>query len=178
MRLFIAIDIGKTAKNYLAQLQKQIIIPGSKMNFASGFHITIKFLGEVTKEKADEIICCLDEVTFEPFEFNTKGIGCFKKNGQIKVVWCGIQPKKQFIELHKKIEKKLENCRIYRDRKFKPHITIARIKQLPNKKRFLDNLIQLKKRDIVSKADSFVLYRSTLTSQGPIYNVVKRYKAR
>ena len=62
MRMFIAIDVSEELKGYLAGVQKEIYSEFAKLVFTSDFHITLKFLGDVSEEKFQEIINSLDKI--------------------------------------------------------------------------------------------------------------------
>jgi len=57
---------------------------------------------------------------------------------------------------------------------FIPHVTVARIKEIKNKKALLKALEPFRKIEIKSKF-SLYLYSSTLTPNGPIYKQVYKY---
>ncbi len=177
MRLFIAIDLNKRVKDYLYDLQRKISIPGANLSFSSGFHITLKFLGEVNENRLDLLKKRLRNIEFTPFTIRTSGVGFFRKKSQIRVVWAGIEPKEEIEILQKRIEKTLFEMGFEKDKKFHPHITIARVKRLKKNEDFIENLKNIEKRQIPVFVDSFVLFSSQLTSQGPIYTVIEKFKA-
>ena len=177
MRLFIAIDLNQRVKDYLYGLQREIAIPEAALSFSSGFHITLKFLGEVSEERLASLKSTLREIKFSSFKIRTSGVGFFKKKNQIKVVWSGVEPKEEIEILQKRIERNLLELGFERDKKFHPHITIARVKKLKDKEKFIEKLKNIEKREIYTNVDSFVLFRSQLTSQGPIYTVIEKFKA-
>ncbi|MBI2142509.1 RNA 2',3'-cyclic phosphodiesterase, partial [Candidatus Woesearchaeota archaeon] len=62
MRLFIAIDLPEEAKNELLRVQG--LLPEAKLSRTKDFHITLKFLGEVTLQKAEWVKEKLRQVKF------------------------------------------------------------------------------------------------------------------
>ena len=62
------------------------------------------------------------------------------------------------------------------EKRFLGHITLGRVKFVKDKKQFIEKLKSIKIEEKELKVDSFKLYKSTLTSQGPIYEVIEEYK--
>lgn len=170
MRLFIALDVNSEVEQYLNNINRQLDKGYAKLKPVAGYHITLKFLGNTEPEKVKQ---ALANISFTPFELITKGLGHFGK----RVIWAGVEPKEPVIELQREIDKELFKIGFEREKKFHPHITIARVKKLFNSKRLMATLKDIKKEEIPLKISSIVLYQSQLTPQGPIYSVVKRFKA-
>ncbi len=177
MRLFIALDLDERVKEYLGYLQRVIHLPGDKLSLSSGFHITLKFLGEVSEERLEALRGSLRGIDFNELKLKTSGVGVFRRKGKVSVVWAGIEPKKEVEDLYRKIEDTLVEEGFDRDRRFHPHVTIARVKYLSDKKRFVYNLKKIEKKEIHMSVKSFAIFRSHLTSQGPIYSVVEKFWA-
>jgi len=152
MRLFIAISIPKEIQKYLANIP----VTGRK---PKDYHLTLAFLGDADP---DVIKKRLESVEFEPFKLKLSVMGCFPNKFSPRVLWVGVEPRQPVNELHGRIEKTLG----LQDKKFHPHITLAR-----NPKRFERQEIE----PMEIKVDSFVLVSSTLTRQGPIYKVLGKY---
>jgi RNA 2',3'-cyclic 3'-phosphodiesterase len=176
MRLFIALDVNENLKKYLFDIQNKLFIDNVDIRLSLGFHLTLKFLGEKNNIQTENIIQKLSDVKYNKFTIFTKGIGFFKKNNKIKIIWCGIEPKKEIIELKKLIDEKLSKPIIKDDKAFFPHITLARVKKIINQDKFIENIKKIEKKELLCLIDSFVLYKSTLTPHGPIYNVIERFK--
>ncbi|MFP4403423.1 MAG: RNA 2',3'-cyclic phosphodiesterase [Candidatus Woesearchaeota archaeon] len=178
MRLFIAFDVNNNMKKYLFEIQNKLNVNNDILKISSGFHLTLKYLGEQSKSKTELIIKELSSIKFQKFNVHTKGIGFFKKNNQIKIVWCGIEPKDEILNLKKLIDEKLKKIGFvnFDKKEFFPHITLIRVKKINDVSLFKENIKNLKKKEIESVVDSFTLYKSTLTEHGPIYNVIERFK--
>ncbi len=178
MRLFVALDLDERVKGYLYDLQRNVSVEGAKISFSSGFHVTLKFLGEVDTGSLTMIKSELRKVGFESFKAKTSGVGFFKKNNKIRVVWAGIEPKEEIKMLQEKIDDSLYKVGFEKNRKFHSHVTLARVKYLKDKNKFIDNLKSMEKKEINFRVSSFVLFRSRLTRQGPIYEVLEKFKAK
>jgi len=171
MRLFVAIDLDE--EDYFKKIQEQI--PEAKSTYAKTFHLTLKFLGET--DKKDEIVEVLKKIKFKSFKLNTTHIGVFPSENYIKVVWVGLDDNKDLIKLQEDIEKTLEPFNFKKDFDFHPHITLARIRFIPDKKGFIEKLKQIKPEKKEFDVKEFKLIKSELTSEGPVYENVEFFEA-
>lgn len=172
MRLFIAVDIPAEIKgkisSFAKEIQKKSII---NANFVSpkNLHLTLKFLGEV--EDADKIKELCKEVKAKKFKISLKGVCAFPSHQYIKVLWVGVESgAEELRELNKKLEEKLGKDK----REFSCHLTIARVKAVKDNsalKEFLTN------KDFGEfEAKEFRLIKSVLTSSGPVYEEIERFR--
>lgn len=165
MRAFIAIDLTEEIRNYLKEVQSRI--SNGKLSLAKDFHLTLQFLGEVEEEKIPQIKKTLNQIKFKKFKINLSKMGVFPSENYIRVVWVGLTPEEEVTRLQKEIDESLKE--FPGDFKFHPHITLARVKFIENKKEFLDKLKNIKIKQIEFEVNEFKLKRSTLTPEGPIY---------
>ncbi len=175
MRTFIAIDIPKELKEkiYNAFNYERERIKGVKWVEEENLHITLKFIGEIKEEKIKEIEKILDEIQnkFKSFEVSLGELGGFPGFKNPRVLWIGVSPPEKIEEIFNFIEDRAEKVNIEREeRKFHPHITVARIKERKGisfeKKKFDDKF----------KANKIVLFKSDLRPEGPIYTKIKEVK--
>jgi 2'-5' RNA ligase len=152
MRLFIAFDVSEEVKDYLKELQKQLP-EDSKIN-------TIKAL--------------LSNASFTQFAAKTDGLGVFPSEKMIRVAWIGLEPKDKIVELQQQIESALVGM-FPKDERFHPHITLARVKFVKDKKNFMEKLNKLPVKEIEFPVNSFKLIKSTLTPEGPVYEDVAEF---
>ncbi|HII72414.1 TPA: RNA 2',3'-cyclic phosphodiesterase [Candidatus Woesearchaeota archaeon] len=175
MRIFIAFDIPEKHAPFLKKLQEKIK-DGARLTTVKEFHQTMKFLGEVDEAKTEEIKKRLEAVKMEGFEARIEGLGVFPEEEYIKVVWAGLEPKEVIGLLKTKIEDSLKGLGFQNDHRFHPHITLARVKSINDKKGFVKRLKEIKMPETRFRVDSIKLYKSTLTPRGPEYEVLKEYK--
>ena len=166
MRLFIAIDFNEL-KDYFLELQGNLP-KNAKLSFTRTFHITLKFLGEVQPDRVDDIINILKNTKFEAFTVFLDLIGIFPTENYIRVVWVGIKPEEKVLELQKNIDASLIKL-FKKEKDFKAHITIARVKYPEDKKRFLEQLRKIKVESKKFEIKDFRLVKSDLTPEGPVY---------
>ncbi len=179
MRLFLAIDLPPDLKEKLFNLGKKFnqAFPHMKLVEKENLHITLKFLGEVDEIRKDEIISLLRSQNFgEKFSASIETLGVFPNENFIRVLWVGIGEGRENIStLMKKIDKTLNTIGFLPERSYIPHITIARLKQKPNKK-FFDVFSKYRAEQFGEiNVEKFVLFKSTLTKNGPIYEKIKEW---
>ncbi len=170
MRLFIAIEIPEEIKDYLCGIQQEIIDSKNKIRLVNkdNMHLTLKFLGEVQPNKLDDIKNNLKKITFKPFSVVLDTIGVFPSEDYIRVVWVGLKPEEPVLELQKNVDEALKKL-FKKEKGFKPHLTIARVKYIEDKKQFVDKLKQIKVDNKKIEVNNFKLVKSTLTTKGPVY---------
>lgn len=169
MRLFIGIPIPKELAEILSLIKYNV---HGNINWVpqKNFHITLKFLGEITEKKVEKIILMLKEIKFNKFFIENGTYGFFPNKKYVKVFWMGVTPSESVFELHKLIEIRLSKF-FKMEQDYIPHITLGRVKYAD----FSDiNKVEIQK--IKFEVNCFKLYQSTLTDIGPIYSVIENFK--
>ncbi|MEM4267670.1 MAG: RNA 2',3'-cyclic phosphodiesterase [Candidatus Woesearchaeota archaeon] len=171
MRLFIAITLPDDAKTQLANVQKKLGVLGAKITYTHDYHLTLKFLGEVSNSSA--IVSALNNLNLKKFRFSLSSIDFFPNERCPRVVWVGVTPKKPIIELQQQIESLLTLAGFEKDTRFHPHITLGRIKQ--SNKEFCEQAKNMPVQPISIEVDKIYLIRSELGMDGPKYTVIERF---
>ena len=166
MRLFIAIDFNEL-KDYFLGLQG-LLPKNAKLSLTRTFHITLKFLGEVQPDNVDGVIKILKKIKLEGFSVLLGSIGIFPTENYIRVVWVGLKPEDKIMELQNKIDESLKLL-FRKEKDFKAHITLARVKYPEDKKEFLVELKKIKVENKKIEIKDFRLVKSTLSPKGAIY---------
>lgn len=175
MRLFLAVPLSKRAKDLIVDSYKENIGRiNAKWVAKENFHITLKFLGNVEKDRIEEIEKEMNDIKdkHECCKFTITNLGAFPSLKLIRVLFYNIVPPEPFIDLSKDIDLSLEKINFKREEDFSPHITIARFK---NPQRNLD-LDFSKGINFTETTDRFNLMESVLNPSGPIYSVVREFK--
>ena len=166
MRLFIAIDFNELRDCFI---EAQKLLPkNAKLSLTKTFHLTLKFLGEVQPDKAEKIINILKNIKFRQFTVFLESIGIFPSENYIRVVWVGLKPEDKVLELQKNIDEALKEL-FKKEKDFKAHITLARVKYPEDKKQFLEQLRKIKVDNKKIEVKDFKLIKSTLNPKGPVY---------
>jgi 2'-5' RNA ligase len=170
MRSFISIDIPENIKEEIVNMQNSLPDFVGKKTEPENLHLTLKFLGEVDDGTISEIEAKLSRIKFERFETELETAGFFD-NPERGIVWIHLTDCE---ELQKEIDKSLEGL-FEKEKRFMGHLTIARVKKIKDKKKFLDELSKIKIRKVHFNVDKFYLMRSKLSKNGPVYSVLKEF---
>ena len=166
MRLFIAIDFNEL-RNYFIEIQK-LLPKNAKFSLTKAFHLTLKFLGEVQPDKTEKTINILKKIKFRQFPVFLDNIGIFPSENYIRVVWVGLKPEDEVLELQRDVDESLKEL-FKKEKDFKAHITLARVKYPEDKKQFLEQLKKIKVENKKVEVNDFRLIKSTLNPKGPVY---------
>ena len=174
IRTFIALELNPGFTEKIRELQDRFSDFDLKFVDPELVHITLKFLGDVDDSTIPSLSAALDSITCEPFEARVGGLGVFPKPANPKVLWLGAAG--NFRALHDDVENLLKPFKFEKDnREFTAHATLARVKFLnkDQKNAFINTLKELKDVELGSmRVDKVVLKKSTLTSEGPIYETL------
>lgn len=177
MRLFIAIDVGSSVRDRLAEVQPRLVDTKAAVRWVEPaiYHLTVKFLGETDEGLLPEITQRLDRAAGEVpvFPLRFEGLGQFPPRGQPRVIIAhAISPDQRITKLHRLIDSALGGIGLPMDtRVLVPHLTLGRIQSNHG----LNRLLRLLRKYEWEPFGSFevtqaALYRSTLTASGSQYD--------
>lgn len=182
MRVFIAADISDELRERIGKIQSEFKRRlknqnGIKWVRPQLIHLTLKFLGEVDEGRTDEICQTLEMVCedTEAFELEFAKLGCFGRPP--KVIWLGLE--QQVVRLQKlagDLENAFEMLGFEKEgRDFSPHLTLARVNYAGSGKELARTIESFGKVDAPKvKVDAVCVYKSQLTSDGPIYTLLHK----
>jgi len=169
MRTFVAIEVSdQGVLNSISQVQAELNIKAKPVEIHN-MHFTVQFLGEVSEEVVRKISNELSSLEFTPFSVSFVGVGVFPKSSSPRVIWIGTNEGVGELEkLAEMIRMKLSQLGFQPDKKFKPHVTIFRVKKK------IENVSnELQKFSMYSFGKQVIsevkLKKSELTPNGPIY---------
>lgn len=183
MRTFIAIDLNPEIKKTLFLLIDELDKGSRNIRWIrqEGMHLTLKFLGELGRERVPEIEDVLKRISknYEPFILKFKGTGSFppgKKNP--RVLWVGIEVGETLIAFQSQLEGELEKLGFPRERrKFHPHLTLGRVKSFFNLRETLSLLEKYRERNFGEmKAEKITFFQSILKPTGAEYSVLSEFE--
>ncbi|MBD3167325.1 RNA 2',3'-cyclic phosphodiesterase [bacterium] len=179
IRAFIAIDTTDEAKRALEETALELRDRDCRVTWVKPdkMHLTVKFLGDIDEEQADELGTSLDRVAagFAPFDMALEGVGAFPNPKRARVVWVGIEEDPLLVALHGKIESAAEAVGVERDpRSFRPHLTLGRVKELPKRSGLPGRIMDATFERLIVPVEELILFRSELTPKGPIYTALHR----
>jgi RNA 2',3'-cyclic 3'-phosphodiesterase len=171
-RVFISIDIPEEIRKEIIKIQNNFPEFIGKKTESENLHLTLKFLGEISEDKLKEIKKRLEKINFNEFEAEIKELGVFSEK-YIRIIWLSIN---NCEKLQIKIDEILSDI-FPKEKRFMSHLTIARIKKIPNRKKFLNEIKKIKIHNLKFIVNNFKLKKSILTEKKPIYEDIKIYYA-
>jgi len=144
-------------------------------------HLTLKFLGNVSASKLEEVKSSLTQVGFPPFSLEIKGAGAFPSLKRMNVIWVGVGEGWSQVELiYEQTEKLLHQLGFSREtRDFSPHITVARVKSGRKRDEIAAFLGHLTDESFGTfNVQSVRLKQSVLSPSGPKYSTLFEVPAR
>ena len=169
MRAFVAIEVSnKDVLNSIHKIQTELNIKAKPVELHN-MHFTVQFLGEISEEMVRKISDALNSIKFSAFSISFTSIGVFPNPNSPRVIWIGANDGVNELEkLVEMIRLKLSQIGFSPDKKFKPHVTIFRVKN-----KIEDLSSKLEKFSSCSFGKQLVseikLKKSVLSYQGPIY---------
>ena len=135
MRTFVAIELPDEVKRGISQVQEELKRAGGDAAWTrpEGIHLTLKFLGDVPDAKVPDILDALAVARGAGrLRIEVAGAGAFPNVKAPRVLWLGLAGDIDRLSL---LQKTVEEEMVRRgfepeDRKFAPHLTLARIKYL------------------------------------------------
>lgn len=175
-RCFIAITFPEEVVKEVARIQEVLSKAKftGKMTELENLHLTLKFLGEVSEEKINEVKEKLKEVSFNEFEVYLSHAGVFSFRKNPRIVWIKVNGKSLF-DLQKKVDEKMSEIGFKKEERFMSHLTIARVKYAKDRKEFKNYAENLGVKRVKFKIQGFKLLRSELESTGPVYSEMEEY---
>ncbi len=180
MRAFIAIETPETICQRLAKAQARFRAAaiGARWTAPQGFHLTLKFLGQVADDRIQVVSRKLATLgKFGSFRVEVRGFGFFPSRRQPRVFWVGIQAPPELTELAARIEDAMVELGFKREaRDFHPHLTLARFRD-PRPQAALERLLAETREESLGgfEVSEFFLWESQLSPAGAAYRKIERF---
>ncbi len=129
-RLFVALEMPPAVHHSLIGLCQGV--SDAKWADSAPFHLTLRFIGNVDDGLLQDIQNTLADIETPAFSLALKGVGYFPPRGPAKILWAGIEEAPLLLRLRGQVAATLEAIGLEPEqRKFAPHITLARLKRGP-----------------------------------------------
>jgi len=181
IRLFVGLTLPEHHRQRLSALGCGV--EGARWVTVENLHITLRFIGEVDEDQAEDLAAALDLVTADPFEVSIKGLGTFGHPPHS--AWAGVvdTPPGALAALHANVESALVRAGLKPEgRKYTPHVTLARLRHVQEARlaRFMEGSADLSLS--LFSVTKFTLFESHLSPSGAHYESVaafdfQRFKA-
>ncbi len=182
-RSFCAIELPAEVRaglqHHVSRLREAVPEAAASWSRPENVHLTLKFLGNVRKDKLPLISAAASRVTNEaPFSIRIGGAGVFPKPYRPQVLWIGVEdPSGRLSELQCRLE---EECAkegfAKEDRAYKPHLTIARLRHPEGARQLAEAHLQTNFNPIEISVTEFVLFRSELSPKGSRYTAISKHR--
>lgn len=180
IRSFLAVEISPNVRARGAQVINALNVTDAKITWVQpqNLHLTLVFLGDIQMEEVPDLCQAMTRAVahLPPFDLEVRGVGAFPTLARPRSIWLGVgRGSEDMIKLHASLEKELSELG-YRPegRRFRPHLTLGRVRQAPRDPSELVRLLEERKdylADVMSVAD-ITLFSSELTKEGPVYDVL------
>ena len=176
MRYFVAVDIPDSIATSLVSYQPD---SGSKIRLVkpNQMHITLHYIGQAEVETVSKISSSLEKVQAKSFTISLNGVGTFSTYNKSKILWAGVSNLDGLRDLYLAVGEALSEIGIQLEqRKYKPHITLARLgKGVPSDvtQDFMTKGSSLDYQDI--KISEYILYKSSQVNGVSHYEPIKRF---
>jgi RNA 2',3'-cyclic 3'-phosphodiesterase len=168
MRLFVALDLPDDIRTQISAMQYGI--PGAHWSLPENAHITLCFIGDRSEADMVDIGMALSRISAPAFDLQLEGLGVFGNHKRPRILWAAVKTNPALDHLQQKIVMALNKCAIPpEERRFKPHVTLARIHNAPYERvrSYLSDYGLFKSRTV--SASDFTLFSSCLGHGGPHY---------
>ena len=174
IRLFVALALPETLRLRLASLGGGV--PDARWTAPDNLHLTLRFIGEVENGVADDLDAALGGIGASGFDLTLSGVGHFGKADAARILWAGVEPSEPLNHLQAKIEAAVVRAGLPAEqRRFSPHVTLARLKRAPGPRveQFVADHDDFRAAPI--EIDRFTLFSSFLSSSGAIHRPEAEY---
>jgi RNA 2',3'-cyclic 3'-phosphodiesterase len=179
-RYFIALNLPPEAKTVFKDIQDGLKQQNSEIKITwvdpHIAHINMHFLGDLSENDVNTLKQNLKalEGKYGPISLVLTGVGAFPGIENPRILFLGIKHtgENNLIKLYSNIGDILKTEKMStEDRPFIAHVTLGRIKSNNDKVKFPGEEMK----DYEFQVNSFKLMASTLTTDGPVYDVIESY---
>ena len=125
-RLFIAIRPPEDVRDRLVDAMEGI--EGARWADEENLHLTLRFVGEVERQQANDLAGALARIAWPRFALRIEGVGHFSRKGAASALWARVPASEPLEGLRQKVEAACEAAGLGREtRRFTPHVTLARL---------------------------------------------------
>jgi len=174
IRLFVGLELPAQIRTHLSILSGGV--PGARWVKPEGYHLTVRFIGEVDEGRFEDIAAALSRIRASAFDLTLEGVSTFGKENMPHTLWVGVQRNDALQSLHAKVDRALVNIGFEPEgRKYSPHVTLARLRDAAPVRLGAFVTANSLFRSGPARIDGFVLFSSFLSRSGAIYEPEARY---
>jgi RNA 2',3'-cyclic 3'-phosphodiesterase len=175
-RLFVSITLPPPCQDAIAELMEPL--EGVRWTLPAQLHLTLRFLGDVLEDQAQQMAGKLASVQVDSFILTLDGLGVFPPRGAPRILWVGLgNAHTRLFQLRQQVDDAVLAAGWRGDlRTFEPHITIGRVVDATPTS--IEAWLR-RHRDFAGPAfrvKSFQLMASELRSNGPAHRLHTDFK--
>ncbi len=179
IRLFVGLTLPLSVRDQLHALM--IGIPGARWIAPQSYHITLRFIGNISENDADDLHTACAAIQAAPFPLEIAGTGAFSKGQRVHSLWAGLKHTPLLFALRDKVEQAVVRTRtslktsVVTTRRYAPHITLARLDCAPitRVQQFLTASHLFRAGPF--RVDRFILFASHFSRDGVFYEPIADY---
>ena len=175
-RLFTGIEIPAEIGDRLAFLRGGL--PGARWIDRENYHVTLRFVGDIDMDIADEVADTLARISRTGFAISIDGIGSFGSKKPHAII-ARIRPTQALADLQAEHERLMQRIGLPAEqRKFIPHVTLARLRGASE--RDVADYLSIRGGFVAGpiEVDRFVLFSSRNSVGGGPYVIEEAYPLR
>lgn len=171
VRAFIGVVLTEDIKSYVIRVQDQLksLPMEAKLVEPENLHISLSFLGEIEGTKIIDITSKLDAAAkdYEKFEISIGGISLIPNENFVRVIALDVKSEK-LESIRKEVVAKVGGD------SHPAHLTLARVKVISDKNKFIEQIRKISPEGISAKVESLDLVESLLQPSGPVYKTAHK----
>lgn len=183
-RIFIALDISEEARNRIAEFSAELKRDFSHLRVGwerpEKIHLTLKFLGDTSEKQLAQLGEAVKSAAsgFAAFSLLMEKTGCFPSRKKAKILWIGLIDESGNLQnLQERLEEETGARGFEKEnRSFKPHLTVARLREPERSGELTDAFLQKQFEPVSFEVSAIVIYESKLQPAGSVYSVIERQK--
>lgn len=178
IRCFIAIPVEEAVRNELASIQSKLkeVDSGVRWEDPEKFHITVKFLGDITPNEVSTLCSNLRSglSNYSSFPLLYDSVGAFPNIFRPRIIWIGARANVQLSSIQRPVEEICDKHSLGKEerKRFHPHITIGRIKEGQKLSRLTEILKSITFKPIQSLCQEVLVMKSVLHPSGSRYSLL------
>ena len=182
-RVFCAVELPEEVRarleDHVGRLRKEVPEATASWSRVENIHLTLKFFGNVAVDRTPVISDAASRTAreFPAFRIGIGGTGVFPKPSRAQVLWIGVNdPSGNLSALQKRFDDEcLADGFSKEDRAYRPHLTIARLRNPEGARRLADAHLSMTFTNIEVPLTELVIFRSELSPKGSKYTALSHH---
>jgi RNA 2',3'-cyclic 3'-phosphodiesterase len=181
-RLFLAVPVPRPVEERLEEILRKVSgFREVKWIGKEQLHITLRFIGNIDENSVPQLEGRVREAVsgFTPFESEIDGLGAFPNLNRPRVLFLPVvRGEESYRGLEISVSLALEGMGLKpEEREYHPHLTLGRVRGNQDARAAVNFLLSLLPAKVGPwKMDRLILFKSQLTSEGPVYTKLEEFE--